>query len=61
MANYHNPVTIARESGAYIFQERFRGLRWWSDLTVGHFNSGACEALARRGWYIYVSLSALPR
>ena len=28
---------------------------------VGLFNSGTCEALARRRWYIYVSVSALPR
>lgn len=31
-----------------------------SNLPVGRFNSGACEALARCGWHIYVRLP-LPR
>ena len=59
MVNYHDPVTIAREYGAYAILPSVSGLQ--PDLPVGSFNSGGCEALARRGRYIYVSLPVLPR
>jgi hypothetical protein len=59
MVNYHDPVTIEREFGAYAFLWGISGPQ--PDLPVCHFNRGARKALARCGWYIYVSLPALPR
>ena len=59
MVNYNDPLTIGREFGAYTLPSDFR--RPHLDLTVGLFNSDAPEGLAFRGWYICVSLSALPR
>jgi hypothetical protein len=59
MVNYHDPVTIAREFGACAVLPSFSGLQ--PDLPVTPFNSGDCEALACRGWYIYVGLPVLPR
>jgi hypothetical protein len=55
MVNYHDPVTVAREFGAYASLSGLRGLHL--DLTVCLFNSGAREGLAFRGWCICVSLS----
>lgn len=56
MVNYHDPITVAREFGEHFPS----GLRVQTDLPVCLFNSGGSEALARRRWYIYVSISALP-
>ena len=42
----------------------FVGLQWPTaqlNLPLYPFNSGAREALAPRGWYVYVSLPVLPR
>jgi hypothetical protein len=58
MVNYFDPVTMAREYSTYAFLPGFGGLQL--DLLIGPFNSGDGEAMARRGWYIYVSLH-LPR
>jgi hypothetical protein len=58
MVNYHDPITIAQESGAYAFPSGFRD--WQPDLLVAIFDSGAREALARRAWYIYVSPHVVP-
>lgn len=59
MVDYQNPEVISREFSAYAFLSCFRGLR--PGLPIGLFDSGAPEALARCKWYIYVSLSVLPR
>ena len=59
MVNYHNPATIESDFSTYAFLSDFSGLQ--PDLLVCLFNSGAREALARRGWHIYVSLIVLPR
>ena len=58
MVNYQDPVTILREYSAYAFLLWFSGLQF--GLLVGPSNSGDGEALARRGWYIYVSIPVLP-
>ena len=59
MVNYHDPATIAQEYGACAFMSRFGVSQ--SDLPIGLFNSGAGEALACHEWFIYVSLTVLPR
>ena len=60
MVNYHNPVTIEKEYSAYAFLPNIGGNRAIQpDLPVCNFNSGALEALARRGWYLHVSLPVL--
>ena len=61
MVNYQDPVTMAREYSTYALLSGFRGMLLI--LLVVPFNSGDGEALARRGWYIYVSpsLPLLPR
>lgn len=56
MVNYHDPVTIAREFGAYTSSSGFRGLHL--GFTTWVFNSDAREGLAFLGWYICVSLPA---
>ena len=58
MVNYQDPVTILREYSAYAFLLWFSGLQ--SGLLVGPSNSGDGEALARRGWYIHVSIPVQP-
>ena len=57
MVNYHDPVTMARDYGTYAFLSDFSTLQL--NLLVGPFNRGNGEGLARRGWYIYVSLLRL--
>lgn len=57
MVNYHDPVAVAREFGAYASPSDYRGLH--PDQAVGLFDSGGREALALRGWYICVSLRLL--
>ena len=59
MVNYHDPTTVAKESRACAFRSTFRGLE--PDLLIGLFDRGACALLACHGWYIYVSLTVLPR
>ena len=55
MVDFHNPVTMAREFGAYALSSgSSRG------FTFVIFNSGDCKSLAHRGWYIYVSFPAVP-
>jgi hypothetical protein len=58
MVNYHDPATIAQQSGAYAFLSGFMG--WQHGLLVVIFDSGTREALARRGRYIHVSPHVLP-
>ena len=57
MVNYQDPVTMAREYSTYALLSGFRGMLLI--LLVVPFNSGDGEALARCGWYIYVSLHLL--
>jgi hypothetical protein len=56
MVNYHDPVTIARDSGGRTFFWCFRILQ--PDLLIDRFDSGTRSPLARHGWYIYVSQTA---
>ena len=63
MVDYNNPVTITRE---YFTAQSFPSLsgsvacRLNLTVCLRLRNSVTCEALACRGWYIYVSLPALP-
>ena len=57
MVNYHDPVAVAREFGAYVSPSGYRGL--YPDQAVGLLNSGGREALAFRRWYICVRLPIL--
>jgi hypothetical protein len=53
MVDFHNPVTMAREFGAYALSSG-------SGDYYRSFNSGICKSLARPGWCIYVSCPAVP-
>ena len=59
MVNYHDPVTMAREYSKYTFCRASVTCSSAARFTRP-FNSGDVEGLARREWYIYVSLSLLP-
>jgi hypothetical protein len=62
MVNYNDPATIAQDYGAYRSVRYSVGVRdLQRDLPVDIFNRGGCEALALRGWCIYVSLRVLLR
>ena len=55
MVNYHDPATIAQESGVPAF------CRLWSFAgRFIFFDSGAREALACHEWYIYVRSTVMP-
>ena len=59
MVNYHDPVTIARDTGGWWvhFLWEFRALK--PDLLIGRFGRGTRSPLAPHGWFIYVSQTAL--
>lgn len=62
MVDYNDPSTVARDFGTYNLRLSQRlASQFNSPIGLFNFNSGTREPLARRRWYIHVSLPALPR